>query len=82
MFRHNSMVRYDKTALDDYAGPLFVCKICLRVYLNEEAARSHLNNCTGRGKNVPTLKTVQNVITKVTNTPKVRDTHKARPRKM
>lgn len=85
------MVRYDNTALDDYPGLLFVCKNCLRETLNEETARLHLNNCTGRNKNVPTrrvlkekktLKTVQNVIAKVTKASKVRDAPKARPRPM
>jgi len=65
------MVRYDNTALDDYPGPLFVCKNCLKVSLNEDAANSHLNRCTRCSKNVPTQKvlmehnseTVQNAIT-------------------
>ncbi|XP_003246015.1 uncharacterized protein LOC100573873 [Acyrthosiphon pisum] len=90
--RHNLMVRYDDTALDDYPGPLFVCKNCLKVSLNKDAANSHLNSCTRRSKNVPTRKvlkeettrkTVQNAITKSTKAPKALkdpDAPKARPR--
>jgi len=87
------MVRYNDTNLNNFKGPLFVCKNCIKVSLNEEAANAHLNSCTGRSKNESDqrvskeqkIRTVQTAITKLTKGPKVlKDPKapKARPRPM
>ncbi|CAI6365609.1 unnamed protein product [Macrosiphum euphorbiae] len=46
LFCPRTMVRYDGSH-SDYPTK-WVCKMCLKVVLSEEAVKNHLNNCSGQ----------------------------------
>ncbi|KAL4141825.1 hypothetical protein QTP88_004382 [Uroleucon formosanum] len=58
LFCPRTMVRYDGSH-DDYPTK-WVCKMCLKCILNEEAVTKHLTNCSGKAAAPPPQQTKKN----------------------